>query len=189
MEMESEKTLKSAKGEAATTTQWQFTAERHSETHVGSPEGKEIDTSYYTLYCMLDEEGLTVPGPQPLRFHRRPPQVVQQDQAHDVALFDMRDMYMSLMEAKMEALYKGEQALLMTLSSAFLERQFMSQDDFIAHVAWPTDQAQASGGVGASEAATMEEKDDDDKDQNEDKEEEEDEEDEDDDEESDNIRG
>ncbi|KOM28120.1 hypothetical protein LR48_Vigan501s000200 [Vigna angularis] len=37
--MESEKTSKSAKGEAATTAQRQFTAERHSETHVGSAEG------------------------------------------------------------------------------------------------------------------------------------------------------
>ncbi|KOM26073.1 hypothetical protein LR48_Vigan226s000200 [Vigna angularis] len=39
--MESEKTLKSAKGEAATTTQRQFTAKRHSETYVGSAEGLE----------------------------------------------------------------------------------------------------------------------------------------------------
>ncbi|KOM51935.1 hypothetical protein LR48_Vigan09g059400 [Vigna angularis] len=37
--MESEKTSKSAKGEAATTAQRHFTAERHSEIHVGSAEG------------------------------------------------------------------------------------------------------------------------------------------------------
>ncbi|KOM25666.1 hypothetical protein LR48_Vigan151s000500 [Vigna angularis] len=37
--MESEKTSKSAKGEAKTTAQRQFTAERHLGTHVGSAEG------------------------------------------------------------------------------------------------------------------------------------------------------
>ncbi|KOM27038.1 hypothetical protein LR48_Vigan375s000800 [Vigna angularis] len=34
--MESEKTSKGAKGEVATIVRWQFTAERHSGTHVGS---------------------------------------------------------------------------------------------------------------------------------------------------------
>ncbi|KOM47973.1 hypothetical protein LR48_Vigan07g167700 [Vigna angularis] len=38
--MKSEKTSKSAKGEAATAAQRQFTAERHSGSHVGSAEGK-----------------------------------------------------------------------------------------------------------------------------------------------------
>ncbi|KOM27965.1 hypothetical protein LR48_Vigan475s000700 [Vigna angularis] len=37
--MESEKTSKSAKEEAATAAQRQFTAERHSGSHVGSAEG------------------------------------------------------------------------------------------------------------------------------------------------------
>ena len=38
--MESEKTSKSAKEEAATTAQRQFTAERHSGAHGGSAEGQ-----------------------------------------------------------------------------------------------------------------------------------------------------
>ncbi|KOM25526.1 hypothetical protein LR48_Vigan112s000100 [Vigna angularis] len=41
--MESEKASKSAKGEAATTAQRQFTVERHSGTHVGFVEGKILD--------------------------------------------------------------------------------------------------------------------------------------------------
>ncbi|KOM31691.1 hypothetical protein LR48_Vigan01g124600 [Vigna angularis] len=43
--MESEKTSKSAKGEAATTAQRHFTAERHSETHVCSAEGGRPSSS------------------------------------------------------------------------------------------------------------------------------------------------
>ncbi|KOM30079.1 hypothetical protein LR48_Vigan853s000700 [Vigna angularis] len=105
---------------------------------------KEIDDSYYTQYCMLNEEELLASGPQPPRVHRRPPQAAQQDQAQD--------------------------------------------DDFMAHVAWPTNQAQVSGGAGASGATAMEE-DGDDEDEDEDEEEEEDEEDEDDDEEFDDSRG
>ncbi|KOM34806.1 hypothetical protein LR48_Vigan02g095600 [Vigna angularis] len=53
--MESEKTSKSAKGEAATTAQRQFTAERLLGTHVGSAEGvgifgwDEANTLFSTL--------------------------------------------------------------------------------------------------------------------------------------------
>ncbi|KOM57594.1 hypothetical protein LR48_Vigan11g062700 [Vigna angularis] len=36
---------------------------------------------------------------------------------------------------------RGEQELLRTLTSAFLKRQFISQDDFAAGVAWPADPA------------------------------------------------
>ncbi|KOM43217.1 hypothetical protein LR48_Vigan05g082100 [Vigna angularis] len=92
----------------------------------------EIDASYYTQYCMLDEAGIPMPTPQPLRVQRRVPQPDQhgqaQDAAQDVALFQMRDMYMSLMESRMEALYRGEQ-----------------------------DPTQDGGGAGASGAAAMEE--------------------------------
>ncbi|KOM41118.1 hypothetical protein LR48_Vigan04g131600 [Vigna angularis] len=37
-------------------------------------QGKEIDASYYTQYCMLDEAGLPMPAPQPPQAHRRAPQ-------------------------------------------------------------------------------------------------------------------
>ncbi|KOM55529.1 hypothetical protein LR48_Vigan10g142100 [Vigna angularis] len=53
--MESEKTLKSAKGEAATTAERQFTAERHSETYVGSAEGGKMD------HAVLPLSGLACP--------------------------------------------------------------------------------------------------------------------------------
>ncbi|KOM43267.1 hypothetical protein LR48_Vigan05g087100 [Vigna angularis] len=60
------------------------------------------------------------------------------------------------------------------------------RDDFMAHVAWPTDQAQVSGGDRASRSISMEEDDDDVK-EDKDEEEEEDEEEEDDD--DDDSRG
>ncbi|KOM43259.1 hypothetical protein LR48_Vigan05g086300 [Vigna angularis] len=114
---------------------------------------KEIDASYYTQYCMLDEAGIPMPAPQPPRPHRRAPQQAQQDQAQDATPFQMRDMYMSLMESKMEALYQGEQALLMTVKTpASVPNRIKSQEDFMAHVAWPTDPTQGSGGAGASGA-------------------------------------
>ncbi|KOM43297.1 hypothetical protein LR48_Vigan05g090100 [Vigna angularis] len=115
---------------------------------------KEINASYYTQYCMLDEAGTPMPAPYPPKVHRRVPQQPQQDQqeqAQDVAPFQMRDMYMSLMESRMQALYRGEQALMMNLTSAFPERQFMSQEEFHASVAWRIDPAQASGGAGLDE--------------------------------------
>ncbi|KOM49649.1 hypothetical protein LR48_Vigan08g047600 [Vigna angularis] len=52
---------------------------------------------------------------------------------------------------------KGEQALLRTLTSTFPERQFMSQDEFTAYVAWPADPAQEGDRVEAAEASTMDE--------------------------------
>ncbi|KOM34735.1 hypothetical protein LR48_Vigan02g088500 [Vigna angularis] len=63
----------------------------------------------------------------------------------------------------------------------------VKKDDFMTHVAWPTNPAQASGGARASRAAAMEE-DDDDEEEDEDEDEEEDEE-EDDDERCDDSRG
>ncbi|KOM47790.1 hypothetical protein LR48_Vigan07g149400 [Vigna angularis] len=67
---------------------------------------KEIDDSYYTQYCALDEAGQPLPPPQPPRAHRRTPQPTQEP-AHEDAPFQMRDMYMSLMEERMNALYRG----------------------------------------------------------------------------------
>ncbi|KOM41293.1 hypothetical protein LR48_Vigan04g149100 [Vigna angularis] len=93
----------------------------------------------------------------------------------------MRDMYMSLMESRMEALYRGEQAIMMNLTSAFPERKFMTQEEFQAYVAWPADPTQDGGGAGASSVATVEE---DEEEEEEDEDEEEDEEDD-----SDDSRG
>ncbi|KOM40899.1 hypothetical protein LR48_Vigan04g109700 [Vigna angularis] len=97
---------------------------------------KELDATYFTHYCAVDEPGHSMPPPQQPRVHRRAPPPIQ-ELVHEAAPFQMRDMYFSLLSA----LYRGEQELLSTLTSAFRERQFISQEDFTARVAWPADQA------------------------------------------------
>ncbi|KOM52132.1 hypothetical protein LR48_Vigan09g079100 [Vigna angularis] len=42
---------------------------------------KEIDASFYTQYCTMDEAGIPMPAPHPPRSHRRAPQQDQQEQA------------------------------------------------------------------------------------------------------------
>ncbi|KOM57530.1 hypothetical protein LR48_Vigan11g056300 [Vigna angularis] len=69
----------------------------------------------------------------------------------------MRDMYYSLLDTRMAAVYRGEQALLRTLTSPFPERQFMSQDEFAAYVAWSADPVQEGDRAQAAEASAMDE--------------------------------
>ncbi|KOM47832.1 hypothetical protein LR48_Vigan07g153600 [Vigna angularis] len=69
----------------------------------------------------------------------------------------MGDMYIFLMEDRMNALYRSEQELLRTLTFAFPDRQFISQEHFAARVAWPVAPSQIDGGAGAAKASAMEE--------------------------------
>ncbi|KOM43271.1 hypothetical protein LR48_Vigan05g087500 [Vigna angularis] len=62
-----------------------------------------------------------------------------------------------LVPCRLAAVYRGEQELLRTLTSAFPERKFISQEDFAARVAWPTDPAQEGGRAEAAKASTMDE--------------------------------
>ncbi|KOM48046.1 hypothetical protein LR48_Vigan07g175000 [Vigna angularis] len=88
---------------------------------------KEIDASYYTQYCALDEAGHPMPSPRPPRVHRRAPQLAQEP-AHEAAPFQTRDMYMFLMEERMNALYRGEQELLRTLTVEAAEASTMEEE-------------------------------------------------------------
>ncbi|WVY92489.1 hypothetical protein V8G54_031577 [Vigna mungo] len=72
----------------------------------------------------------------------------------------MFDMRLALLNAKLDAVHKGELVLLSTLASCFPDRQIMSQDDFITHVAWPGDQAHSCGGGDTSAGAQAMEEDD-----------------------------
>ncbi|KOM31589.1 hypothetical protein LR48_Vigan01g114400 [Vigna angularis] len=114
---------------------------------------QELGVAYFTHDCAVDEPGYPKPPPQQPRAQRRalPP---TQEPVHEAAPFHMRDMYYSLLDARMAAVYKGEQALLRTLTSTFPERQFMSQDEFAAFVAWPVDLAQEGD---RAEASAMDE--------------------------------
>ncbi|KOM55902.1 hypothetical protein LR48_Vigan10g179400 [Vigna angularis] len=68
---------------------------------------KEIDSSCYNQYCMLDEAAQPVPPPHPPRVHRRGP-LPAHAQPQDAEPFQMRDMYMSLMESRIQALHRGQ---------------------------------------------------------------------------------
>ncbi|KOM40464.1 hypothetical protein LR48_Vigan04g066200 [Vigna angularis] len=82
---------------------------------------KKLDEAHFSYYCSTKEQATTRPPQQAPRVHRRAPPPAQ-GPAHEAASFQMRDMYMSLMEARMMALYRGEQELLRTLTSAFPDR-------------------------------------------------------------------
>ncbi|KOM26438.1 hypothetical protein LR48_Vigan272s002600 [Vigna angularis] len=67
---------------------------------------------------------------------------------------EMRDMYMSLMDARMEALYRGQMAVVEMISRLYDPpkiRHRMSMDEFRARMAWPEDPAHADGGDAADE--------------------------------------
>ncbi|KOM48371.1 hypothetical protein LR48_Vigan07g207500 [Vigna angularis] len=117
---------------------------------------KELDTTYFTHYYAVDEPGHPVPPLQQPRVHRRASPLAQEP-VHEAAPFQMRDMYLSLLDARLTAIYRGEQELLRTLTSAFPERQFISQEDFAARVAWPADPTQEDGRAEAAEASAMDE--------------------------------
>lgn len=135
---------------------------------------------------MLDEAGQPVLVPQPPRAHSRVAPPPAQDQAYDVDPFQMKDMYMSLMESRMQELYKGQMAnakMIMGLYDTSPRQHCMSMEAFSTRMTWPADPF----GAGAFGASAMEEDEDDDEDEEEDEEEEED--DEEDDEDSDDNRG
>ncbi|KOM52207.1 hypothetical protein LR48_Vigan09g086600 [Vigna angularis] len=111
---------------------------------------KELNEAYFTYYCSTDGLATTRPPQQVPMMHRRAPPPAY-GLSHEAAPFQMRDMYMSLMEARMMALYRGEQELLRMLTSAFPDRGFISQEEFAAKVAYLEDPAHAVGGDAADE--------------------------------------
>ncbi|KOM37891.1 hypothetical protein LR48_Vigan03g127300 [Vigna angularis] len=123
---------------------------------------------------LLDGLGQPVPPPQPPsahplqppRAHERAPPPAQEP-IHEATPFQMRDIYLSLLDARLAALYMGEKELLRTLTSTFPERQFKSQEDFADRVAWLVDPAQEGGRAEATKASAMDEdtKDEDDEDE------------------------
>ncbi|KOM40704.1 hypothetical protein LR48_Vigan04g090200 [Vigna angularis] len=68
---------------------------------------KAIDEAYYRQYCGRDEVAQPVPPQHPPR-RRGPPQA--HAPPHDAEPFQMRDMYMSLMEDRLQSIHKGQVA-------------------------------------------------------------------------------
>ncbi|KOM34752.1 hypothetical protein LR48_Vigan02g090200 [Vigna angularis] len=119
---------------------------------------KAIDEAYYRQYGGGDEVAQPVPPRRPLR-RRGPPQA--HALPHDVEPFQIRDMYMSLMEDRLLSIHRGQVAIAEMIIRMYdtPPGRRWTMDEFNTMVAWPEEQAQASG-VGAAEALAMEEDDD-----------------------------
>ncbi|KOM34740.1 hypothetical protein LR48_Vigan02g089000 [Vigna angularis] len=82
---------------------------------------KELDAAYFTHHYAMDEPGQPMPPPQQPKKHRRAPPPAR-ELVHDAAPFQMPEMYYSFVDSRLAALYRGKQALLRTLTSAFPKR-------------------------------------------------------------------
>ncbi|KOM50095.1 hypothetical protein LR48_Vigan08g092200 [Vigna angularis] len=112
---------------------------------------------------LITHYGQNIPAPQPSRPHRRnrPDLPAQPDQPGPQNPFQMYDMRMALIDAKLEAINR------MGLAHADMMRHvyasshpgFMTSEEYAARVAWPGDQTQHSGGGGTSSGAQAMEED------------------------------
>ncbi|KOM40807.1 hypothetical protein LR48_Vigan04g100500 [Vigna angularis] len=114
---------------------------------------KAIDEAYYRQYCGGDEAAQPIPPRHPRR-GRGPPQAPTQP--YDTKPFQMRDMYMSLIDARMQSIHRGQVATVEMIIGTYDTplRHRWTMDEFNNVVAWPEDQAQASR-AGAAEAPAM----------------------------------
>ncbi|KOM48811.1 hypothetical protein LR48_Vigan07g251500 [Vigna angularis] len=112
---------------------------------LGSPferSRKRIDLAYYTQYYLLDEEGLLIPPPQPPKIHRRPQSVQLVQPSTDP--YQMMEMKMALLDAKLEALHRSDLAtakMIKHLYYASPDLHYMTPEEFDTRVAWLRDQA------------------------------------------------
>lgn len=98
---------------------------------------KAIDISYYFQYCLLDEDGVIIPPPQPPRIHHRPQPVRPPTDP-----YQMMEMKMALLDAKLEALHRSNLAqaeMMRQIYFASSSPDFMSLEEYAARVAWPGD--------------------------------------------------
>ncbi|KOM25689.1 hypothetical protein LR48_Vigan158s000200 [Vigna angularis] len=129
-----------------------------------------IDEAYYRQYCRGDKATQPVPPCHPSR--RRGPSRAYAP-PHDGEPFQIRDMYMSLMEYRLQSIHRGQVVTAEMIIGMYdtLTGHRWIMDEFNNVVAWPEEQAQASG-AGAAEAPTMDDDDEDDEDAEEEGEEE-----------------
>ncbi|KOM41074.1 hypothetical protein LR48_Vigan04g127200 [Vigna angularis] len=123
---------------------------------------KAIDEAYFRQYCGGDEAAQPLPPRHPRR-RRGPPHA--HAPPHDAEPFQIRDMYMSLIDARMQSLQRRQVATIEMIIGMYdtPSGHRWTMDEFNNVVAWPEEQAQGSG-VGATEAPAMEEDDEDDDD-------------------------
>ncbi|KOM57426.1 hypothetical protein LR48_Vigan11g045900 [Vigna angularis] len=105
---------------------------------------KAIDLAYYRQYCGGDEAAQPVPPCHPRR-GRGPPQAPAQP--HEAEPFQIRDMYMSLIDVRMQSIHRGQVATVEMIIGMYdtPPGHRWTMDKFNNVVAWPKEQAQASG--------------------------------------------
>ncbi|KOM57705.1 hypothetical protein LR48_Vigan11g073800 [Vigna angularis] len=105
---------------------------------------KAIDEAYYKQYCGGEEAARPVP---PRRHHRGrgPAQSQASAETHEAEPFQMRDMYMSFIDAQMQSIHRRQVA-----TAEMIIRMYdtppahrWTMDEFHNVVAWPEEQAQA----------------------------------------------
>ncbi|KOM25037.1 hypothetical protein LR48_Vigan45s003900 [Vigna angularis] len=114
---------------------------------------KAIDEAYYRQYCGGDEAAQPIP-PRRSRRGRRPPQGQASVEPQEVEPFQMRDMYMSLIDARMQSIHRGQVATTEIIIGMYdtPPAHGWTVDEFHSVVAWPEEQAQRSR-AGATEAS------------------------------------
>ncbi|KOM43212.1 hypothetical protein LR48_Vigan05g081600 [Vigna angularis] len=119
---------------------------------------KVIDEAYYRQYCGGDEAAQPLPSRHPRR-GRGPPQAPTQP--HDAESFQMRDIYISLIDARMQSIHKGQVATIEMIIGMYdtPPGHRWTMEEFNNVVAWLEEQAKASG-AGATEAPAMDDDDD-----------------------------
>ncbi|KOM52119.1 hypothetical protein LR48_Vigan09g077800 [Vigna angularis] len=117
---------------------------------------KAIDEAYYRKYCGGEEAAQPV---RPRRTQRERGQAQSQasTQAHEAKPFQMRDMYMSLIGAQLQAIHRGKVTTAEMIVGMYdtPPPHRWTMEEFHNVVAWPEEQAQG-GRVGAAEASAME---------------------------------
>ncbi|KOM25656.1 hypothetical protein LR48_Vigan148s002000 [Vigna angularis] len=122
---------------------------------------KAIDEAYYRHYCGGDEAAQLVPPRRPRRA-RGPSQSQASGEPHEAESFQMRDMYMSLIDAQMQSIHRGQVATVEMIIGMYdtPPTHRWTMDEFHNVVAWPEEQVHGSG-AGAAGPSTMEDDDDD----------------------------
>ncbi|KOM57477.1 hypothetical protein LR48_Vigan11g051000 [Vigna angularis] len=103
---------------------------------------KAINEAYYRQYCDGDEAAQSVPPRHP-RGGRGPPQGQAPAKPHEAEPFQMRDMYMSLIDARMQSIHIGQVATAEMIIGMYdtPPGHRWTMDELNNVVAWPEDRA------------------------------------------------
>ncbi|KOM24906.1 hypothetical protein LR48_Vigan17s000200 [Vigna angularis] len=103
---------------------------------------KAIDEAYYRQYCRGEEAAQPVPPRRPRR-GRGPVQSQASAETHEVEPLQMTDMYMSLIDAQMHSIHRGQVATVEMIIGMYdtPPAHRWTMDEFHDVVAWPEENA------------------------------------------------